>query len=371
MAYVAVIYLHADMGRITAIEVSSVIRDCITRKAPFAFYRLPGKEQVCFIAGEAEAYNKVQEQSGFVFHPFTEDNQNPALFIKAEHYSTLQLDELLQASFSAAEVCRKDGNDTQVGEGEYCEQVQKAVDTIKQGTLQKVILSRVQRAGMNKPLVKLFATLCEKYPSAFVSLLIIPGKVVWVTATPELLVSAENGNIETVSLAGTKAAKSSGAWGDKEKEEQQMVTAYVSDILKQHCTDIVTDGPHDLVAGNVMHLQTKFTAKIKGDVWKLVNDLHPTPAVCGLPKDKALNFIKDTEHHNRRYYAGFSGPCNVDGKTNLYVNLRCAEIMQDHANLYIGGGITADSVPELEWKETVMKAGTLLPVFETEKEKIV
>src|SRR6202021_687877 len=96
----------------------------------------------------------------------------------------------------------------------------------------------------------------------------------------------------------------------------------------------------------------------------LVSELHPTPAVCGIPLNDATQFIKETEGYDRGYYTGFLGPCNMDGKTELYVNLRCAELFADCINLYVGGGITKDSIPENEWEETEMKSKTLLSALE-------
>ncbi len=95
--------------------------------------------------------------------------------------------------------------------------------------------------------------------------------------------------------------------------------------------------------------------------------MHPTPAVCGIPLDSAKQFIKQTEGYDRKYYTGFLGPCNVNGKTNLFVNLRCAELFANNINLYIGGGITKDSIPEKEWEETELKSKTLLSVLEDNK----
>lgn len=84
--------------------------------------------------------------------------------------------------------------------------------------------------------------------------------------------------------------------------------------------------------------------------------------------NEAQQFIKGTERYDRKYYTGFLGPCNMDSKTNLFVNLRCAEVFSDSVNLYIGGGITKDSKPEKEWEETELKSKTLLFAFE-ENEK--
>jgi isochorismate synthase len=91
--------------------------------------------------------------------------------------------------------------------------------------------------------------------------------------------------------------------------------------------------------------------------------LHPTSAVCGMPKEPALQFILDNEKHSRAFYSGFLGPVNVASETHIFVNLRCMQIYTDKAVLYAGAGITADSDPQKEWEETELKCLTLLNVF--------
>jgi len=95
--------------------------------------------------------------------------------------------------------------------------------------------------------------------------------------------------------------------------------------------------------------------------------LHPTPAVCGLPKNEAKSFILENENYDRKYYTGFLGELNSDvngiNTSSLYVNLRCMEIAKDEAIIYVGGGITKDSIPEKEWEETVRKTATMKKVL--------
>ena len=87
--------------------------------------------------------------------------------------------------------------------------------------------------------------------------------------------------------------------------------------------------------------------------------LHPTSAVCGMPKDKATTLIDELESHDRKLFAGFLGSINVQQETQLYVNLRCAEIGKNGALLYAGAGITEDSISENEWNETTIKCLTI------------
>ncbi|MGP8215843.1 MAG: chorismate-binding protein [Bacteroidia bacterium] len=340
------------------------IDSCIKQGLPFVFYRLPESIDIHFMGEAIQNNNIFPEGSGFIFKPFQPITDSPEYFIRNDFHFLGEIDDFDSIRFRIEDVCGRNSTAIQITKKDYCKQIEKAVSAIKTGKFAKVILSRVEEVkNIETEPLKIFAGLCKKYNSAFISLVVIPGITAWLTASPELLVSLKGDFIRTVSLAGTKPSGMSLSWEDKEKTEQQIVTDYIEGILKKHCVDISISGPESVIAGNVMHLKTEFNAVLTSGLKQLVNDLHPTPAICGMPKDKALEFINSTELHQRKYYAGYIGPYNMDGKTELFVNLRCAELMPGKANLYIGGGITADSDPEKEWKETVMKAQTLLSVI--------
>ncbi len=351
-------------------SLGEVIQVCTKSNYPFALYRLPGEQQIHCIANsstrvELEPGMPFPSAPGFVFYPFQPESRFPACFINAGiHFSCLYKDvDLKDASadfnfdIPASESCI-------TSEEMFCRQVHDAVEFIKEGMLKKVILSRVQNVNnMRKSPVAVFLELCGMFGPAFLSLVYIPGRTLWLTVSPELLIASNREEIKTVALAGTK--KPNANWTEKELNEQKLVTGYIEKIVDKHCSKVKISETADVVAGSVVHLKTSFTARLDSGLWDLVMDLHPTPAVCGIPKDEALKFIRKTELHNRKYYSGFLGPYNIDGETNFFVNLRCAEIMHDKAALYIGGGITEESLPHAEWEETVMKTNTLLPVLES------
>ena len=95
----------------------------------------------------------------------------------------------------------------------------------------------------------------------------------------------------------------------------------------------------------------------------LLNTLHPTPAVCGLPKEAAKSFILRNENYDRTFYTGFLGEININLVTDLFVNLRCVEIEEGFAKVYVGGGITEESIPEKEWLETHFKTTTIKSIL--------
>jgi len=92
--------------------------------------------------------------------------------------------------------------------------------------------------------------------------------------------------------------------------------------------------------------------------------LHPTSAVCGMPLAESLEFLQRHVGYDRQFYSGYLGPVNLQHQTNLYVNLRCMQLFEEDAVLYAGAGVLSDSDPEKEWHETEMKMNTLLKVIQ-------
>jgi len=264
----------------------------------------------------------------------------------------------------------------------YLGAVQKAVEAIEAGEFKKVVFSRVKQVELATDFTfsEVFERLCEKYPTAFVSMVYLPQlDQVWLGATPETLVSVDKeGIFRTVSLAGTQSAfDASGApisvkkaaWTQKEIEEQALVGRYIISCFKKiRVREYLEEGPKTVVAGNLMHLRSDYLVDTKainfpelGTV--MLELLHPTSAVCGMPKMEALAFIQQHEGYDREFYSGYLGPVNVGNETHLFVNLRCMKIQNNVATLYAGGGITEDSEPEKEWQETEMKCQTMLSVL--------
>lgn len=337
----------------------------------FVLYRVP-HEPVEFMGCKGPAqthkFNEALPNNGFIAAPFKYDGANPAHLIIPEHYQSLELDEIgndvdlpLQRSHGIHSTSKQD----------YLSQCNRFIEHIQTSELDKAILSRVEttpRGGINP--IALFKTLCASWPNAFVYLLHLPEHGTWAAATPENLVAIDSSSLRTMALAGTQQLTHQDlrmySWGEKERVEQGMVAKYIEELLDAHNLDDYRKvGPLTTIAGNVVHLLTNYTAYLheNSDFSAFVRELHPTPAVCGLPKAQALELIAREEQHDRQLYAGFLGPVS-EQETQLFVNLRCMQLFDDAFALYLGGGITADSVPDLEWRETNLKARTLLSVIE-------
>ncbi|MHA6247753.1 isochorismate synthase [Pontibacter sp. CAU 1760] len=383
---------------IQEISLEQLFRAAVSQHCAIAVWRLPNSDAVeaCLsFHPEKKLQQPVLEDSpfGFMFSPFEVQAQHPIFFIEADIYYSSATGKLTpaasvrEAKLNAFLSCPQKPQTAQPHwhvsapatqhsfQQEECfkKAVTEAVEVIRDGEMEKVVMSRNSlehlQAGFNP--VEAFSTMEQEYPRAFVSLVSIPGAGTWMGASPEILVSVNtNQEFHTVALAGTQPADdttsvANAIWRQKEIEEQAMVERYILNCFKTlRLRDYTEIGPRTVVAGNLMHLRTDFRVDLKEvDFPTLATDmlqlLHPTSAVCGLPKAPALHFIKAKERYNRSYYSGYLGPVNSPSGTHLHVNLRCMELLKNQAILYAGAGITAESNPDKEWQETQHKMQTM------------
>ncbi|MBL7951175.1 MAG: chorismate-binding protein [Flavobacteriales bacterium] len=250
--------------------------------------------------------------------------------------------------------------------------VQQARNECAAGAVEKIVLSRtVDLAIGEAEAPALFMEAVRARPDAFVALVMTPEHGLWLGATPERLIVAENDTVQVDALAGTapsaSAASEAQEWGQKERHEQRVVAKSIAGtLIDLDARHITIDGPEVLHAGPVAHLRTRISAQVDGRaVEELVGVVHPTPAVCGIPTAKARERIQALEDRDRELYAGFWGPWSADGRMELFVNIRCMRVHAHHAELRVGAGITAGSVPALEWEETEHKAESWLQLMRT------
>lgn len=338
---------------------------------PFVFFRMPGSSGSVNYTGEIKQINLKDSfnHHGFILAPFITSLHNSVLFLEPDSVSEIlseipdSLIDQMQLSESLPET-RILSTDRE----NYIQNLAKLIELIRSGEANKVVISRttVIDRFSNLKLIQFYNALCKTYPHAFVYLAHVPPYGIWMGATPETLISCHESECKTMALAGTRKSGSQSDWGDKEKEEQAIVSRFILDKLVRHqVKNLKISDPFTKKAGHVEHLCTTFDFGFfeQSSLSTLTAELHPTPAVCGFPKDEALQLISQFETHDREYYTGFIGPMNFYGKTELFVNLRCMKITPKQMILFTGGGITKDSVPEKEWEETELKAQTLLSVF--------
>lgn len=289
-----------------------------------------------------------------------------------------KLDNQIDKVITNHEITNYENKNTQI---DFENIVAQAICNMQQNKFQKVVLSRTKTVDLEAgfELAKAFEKLCHLYPHAFISLVCADEFGTWIGASPEILISSDkNKMFRTIALAGTQAKGTitnlqEAMWRQKEIEEQALVSRYIINCFKKvRVREYEEEGPKTVVAGNLMHLRTDFEVNTQAINFPelatvMLELLHPTSAVCGMPKPEALDFILKNEKHDRKLYAGYLGQVNINEETHLFVNLRCMEIINSNlkrqAILYAGGGITKDSVPEREWLETELKCKTVAQAF--------
>lgn len=357
---------------------SRLIRLCLEKQVPFVCYRLPGTETFNMWMQRSgtmqffESFNEVGDESGFVYAPFHRKTNFPVVFFSGEiRIENDQFEDSLLFELAEMEPLYptiKSVFPPEISKTEYIDQASSFIRAFNED-LVKAVLSRVilRENTVEWNVEEYLDSLSKAYPDAFVHLINIPGNGIWMGATPELLYRRRGNVCFTEALAGTQKVteKNTIHWEPKETEEQEMVTRYIKSILQMEGIQSYTvDRPTTVRAGNLLHRKTGFQFAIEPgfEEGTFIHKLHPTPAVCGLPKEEALDLILQTEKHNREYYAGFCGPVNQNESTELFVNLRCMKLFDNQRALFTGGGLTAKSVPRKEWEETELKAETLLSV---------
>lgn len=247
-----------------------------------------------------------------------------------------------------------------ISQSAYCDLATEFIHYLQDLDIGKAVLSRVKQADLKTNQEELFLSFTERYPNAFCFSFQSPSLGNWIGATPETLVKIEDQKGFTMSLAGTKAANDTTPWGEKEIHEQQLVTDFIQNELSAVCESVNLSDRDELIAGPVKHLVHRFEFEINSEKqWELIQNLHPTPAVSGFPRQKALKCIYNFEPHKRLFYAGIIG-IKSPTKTHLFVTLRTAQIIENQIFVYVGGGLTQQSSPESEWDETERKSFTIL-----------
>ncbi len=342
---------------------------CQTYKKPFVAYRLPdSNEDITLILKESsvksfEDYSEISEETGFIFTPF-DTRSNKSYFIKPEEICKngkgFRADLFLNKEKGENSSTLCEINETKE---EYQKQFEKLFSILQNNKLGKVILSKTITFCdyPEDEQTYIFYRLIKQYPKAMVYWVHLPHLgVEWMGATPELLLKKEDNKLRTLALAGTK--KPEEEWTEKERKEQQIVTDYIAQQLSDF--NPIISKTETISAGDIQHLATYFTIPDNtANFFPILKKLHPTPAICGFPKEKAFEVIQSTERHDRNYYCGILGVLNLGGATEMYANLRCMQLANNSVRIFVGGGLTKDSNLEREWNETERKADTLRKIL--------
>lgn len=371
---------------------------------PVALWRLPNTNEVHLLvsfdaATQLKKADLEELGKGFIIAPFDNVTQHN-LFIRSDLQISFDFDEVsCQFDFEKEKPRHQEErfidhffqylespavdtayhtnkNMTAANLPDYEAYVAHCVSAIKSEQVQKVVPARYREVALpgNFDITDQFFQLGEAYPNAFISLTSIPEAGTWIGATPEILIEQQGDTFKTVALASTQKRDpekpvSETTWNQKEIEEQAMVARYIINCFKKiRLREFEEKGPKTIVAGNLLHLKTNYQVDMAetnfpelGTV--MLELLHPTSAVAGMPKPAALEIIREYEGFDREFFSGYLGPVHIDDHTNIFVNLRCMQLFENKARLYAGAGVTEDSNPAKELQETEMKLNTLLEVM--------
>ncbi|MBO4465003.1 MAG: chorismate-binding protein [Prevotella sp.] len=363
----------------------------------FAIFRLPHADSCTMIEGDAvvvPSLAELDDQQGFLIAPFMVSEEEPIVLITNNHCTIDNHQYPINNNHFPV-------NNSQQ---HYHEDFSIFHKALTDGQFRKLVLARcatVGNDGKTTPM-ELFQRACQLYPRMFVALVSTPQSGMWLTASPEILLESlpQAGEVRgehlpesrwrTIALAGTMRLRSDKAddegqhlrWSAKNIQEQRYVASYLADVLRRFSDDVCEEGPRTVRAAHLVHLRSDFTFSLDNKrctrVGKLLEALHPTPAVCGLPKDEAQRFIISHEHSPRHYYSGFMGPFNMNENknenftplsshlTHLFVSLRCMHITDSAYHLYAGGGLLCESNEQQEWQETEAKMDTMRRLLVTQ-----
>lgn len=336
---------------------------------PFVIYKKPNDTNVIGLFQKKDTLFVVNDftEKGFVFATF--DGNKTVLIPENES----EIISVVLNKNTAVIPEKEYGLPNESDKNSFKNLVSKGIQSIKNNEFKKVVLSRKETVDLvDFDLVATFEKLVQLYPSTFVYCVYHPKVGIWLGATPEQLLKSKDTVFETIALAGTQKDNGSNEvlWHKKEEEEQQFVTDYIVETLNEVASDVLVSKPYSLKAGSIWHIKTDISGVLNSDfgLQQVIQLLHPTPAICGLPKEQSKVFILENENYDRTFYTGFLGELNSSFardsvSSNLFVNLRCMEICDSQANLFMGCGITKDSIPEKEWEESINKSLTMKRVL--------
>ncbi|WP_436516448.1 chorismate-binding protein [Ekhidna sp. To15] len=376
------------------IEKEQLIKKLELSEYAFAVWRMPNETetQLVISLGEVEKLKDFQLSklnTGFLVNKFADNHPISPYFISGDIILRAN-DVLINPTIKSSQIdkfmedlekendainAKESSSHTDAG-NDFEASVEAAIHEIKAGKFEKAVLSRFKDVALTAHFSSwtFFQQICSIYSNAFVSMTFIPENGLWIGATPELLLSDSNKQFKTVSLAGTKTLESDQnlseiAWTQKEIEEQAFVSRYIINCFKKiRLREFHEHGPKTIQAGNLAHLKTEFIVDYEELSFDNLSDqmlelLHPTSAVCGMPIESSKPWIEKVENYDREFYSGFLGPVNFENSSNLFVNLRCMKIAGNKARFFAGAGITEDSIASKEFLETEMKMNVLMSMF--------
>ncbi len=261
----------------------------------------------------------------------------------------------------------------------WIDTIQKAKDSITKNEFEKVVLARQLKIKLDQKIkdTHILNRLRVQYPDCYSFLIRQDSESSFIGCSPERLASFNSKFVLTEGLAGSTSRGKTASedavleynllHSNKDLREHGIVLEAIEENL-EHYSDEVQHPTAPMIKklSNVQHLYTPITARIKDGVSRteVLKTLHPTPAVGGFPRDKAVAFIRENEDFNRGWYASPIGWINAHGNGEFLVAIRSGLIKNDEVRFFAGCGIVEDSDPQKEWEETNLKFIPMLSALE-------
>ena len=349
----------------------------MSRCAPFACFRLPSegrtvreiglRHEARAVAITAEELRGQAHLAGFLMAPFTVTAETPMLWIEEE-----------QGKQGARALQRAACNEAQLESfppvapipqtlpDSYRVTFDRFMEHLEEGVVEKLVLAhRVELPSIaTAQVVGTFDKALTHYPNAFVSLCYTPQSGLWLCATPEMLLRGDGTHWQTVALAGTmpKQEGERPVWSEKNRREHHYVQRFIGELLDREGIPYRALAVETTTTGQLQHLQARFALQLPDGYAPiaLAERLHPTPAICGTPQRVAQRVILEEESAERSYYSGFLGWYEPEQSVDLFVQIRCLQLLPEQAlRLYAGGGIVRGSSLESEWQEVLHKLSAI------------
>lgn len=342
--------------------IVSAVNKSLEMNIPFALYIFPGDNTPVFFANPSYPQSDSLGARRFIIAPWLAPYRSARVIADkcdAAALMAMHIDNPLRAA-DVPDVATTD-------KAAYLEGVGSVVRRLGRDGGKTVISSVIRLDYEAVDVVSAASGYFSIHPEAFCYLYFTPDTGLWLGASPEIIYSFDKrrGKFKTMAFAGTRPVEMRDRpWDVKNIDEQRIVADYIADRLSACSVKFVEKPVITVDYGNIQHLCTFFEGEADASMTEtIVDSLNPTPALAGYPTATAIDEIARVESYGRDCYGGVVG-VDDSGATRVYVNLRCARLSAWSAILYVGGGITAASVPEDEWTETRLKSKLLKSVIE-------
>ena len=333
---------------------------CLKHHIPFVLYRAPG-EKFSFFSNPNISSTTNNDSHRFRIIMWNKTYAD-AVIINNELNEIETIDFLEEKKFQAHEEAEITPWPNSTSYSQYETQISNTISNLKKRS-GKTVISRVITEDITfspQKWLEVIGRIFNDNPTAMCCLYYTSETGAWICASPELLLDAniEQHKFYTIALAGTrrKMSNTNSKWSDKDIMEHRIVKDFIGNCLTSLGSSLYISETETYATGEIEHLRTVFEGNIPNGltVEKILDNLNPTPALCGYPTDTALKEIKATEIHLRYCYGGYIS-IETTSRVQAFVNIRCAHFNDKRITLYAGSGIMPESTPEGEWVETEAK----------------